>query len=268
MEKFHFNFILLVLLSSCNGDISNPRENLSSSNDKSLEFSWKNQVPLREWIEDTTLLDGSPEITPLPFGPPIKTIDDLCYQSELFYYKIIGGPYHWNDYKSGYTKTYLFPPVSFLNYKSVDSDIFYGMENCFYLNKNLNPAEIEHVSLLTKYKIRLPDIGGFQVFYMSNEENLFQDFMEICQLSKYGVLIIYDKSEKKANLLTVFYEVHGESTKFMYFYIDKKYNIYLCEISYYGSEDESEGELHIERKYEVKISQNGEFLIKELYNND
>ncbi|MBX2984904.1 MAG: hypothetical protein KF882_02905 [Bacteroidia bacterium] len=278
MNTYTIKICFFVFLLSCNSNTTSNKESIEINNilaesDKkpdSVFLSSKKEQLERQWEEDTTLSDEEPKITPLPFGPSIKNIDDLCLQNKLFYYKIIETAAYMNDCEPRYTKTYLFPPVDFLNITKINENEYY--DECYYINRLLSPHDINKVSRLAKYKVRLPDFGKFQVFYMSNEHYLFQDFMEGCQKPKYGIIILYDKEERKANLLTIFNEESfgAEGTYQRFFYIDKDYTIHICNIkeSYVVfDEEESLGiiENDMQETYKIVISSEGKFLINNIF---
>lgn len=212
---------------------------------------------------DTTIISNeSSGITALPFGPRIKDINDLC-KGSMFYYDLIGEEYSFKDTPSPqkYTDTYKLPPIEKYIYTIVDT--LYERSSC---EGNIL---VDSLISIDSYKIRLPDLGRFEIYYMSNDAEVFDDFSEkyksFCEnffYQFYGVLILYEKETKIARLLPIFYETSKESWHARYFYITEEYKILLC------NRNASEGDpvdITVGPAYEIIIQDDGKFLIKNIF---
>ena len=205
----------------------------------------------------------SAPVTSLPFGPKMSSADGICAVNDKFYYDLIGKGFRVSSGFKEFTNSYKLPPIKKYKYTIVDTN--YEGSSCS------NNIPIDSLISVKEYKIRLPDYEGFEVYYMTDDDEYKKDISDVYKgacgsfyYRLYGILILYERKTEIARLLPVFYDHYSESVKTRHFYIDKNYRILLCNKRYdeghytSGSPvDKATGPL-----YEVKISKSGDFLIK------
>lgn len=196
-------------------------------------------------------------ITKLPFGPKLKNVNELYIHSFDFYDKLIGGKNEGKGVK--YTTTYQLPNIKNVKYIVVDSsDEYY---NCYH------NIPIDSLLLINKYKCRLPDIGILEMYYMSNDKSISQDFTRAFErycstliYDNYGHLILFNKKTQEAKVITIFYSYYLDSYRTREFYIDENYKIYISNKMY--TEGDNGVDKHGLSGYEISISEDGSVTIK------
>ncbi len=205
----------------------------------------------------------TPRITPLPFGPAESSAKTFCKDS-WFYYNLIGKGYKLYEGFKQYTPTYSLPPIA--KYQFLNPTPDYRGNHCH------DSTYVDSLIKITKYRVRLPDRDGYQVYYMTGytgQDSLFANTDNYnCRsfnYSLYGFLIFYESTQQLARLLPVYYNYFGdESVQVRQFYIDANYRILLCDKSF-GEGDPDGGDpvsRDIGPVYEVKINRNGKLTIK------
>ena len=186
--------------------------------------------------------------TKLPFGFRAKDVKDVKTYDHAFYTKYVN---------AGQPVLNL-PPVKSAHYVLADKDYDSGLCYGAIDSKNIK---------LKRYKYRLPDHKGFQVYYMTDDseksQNLAEEFGTTC-MTTYGNLIVYDSKTQSAQVLTVYYSFYIDSQQQRYFYIDNDYTIYMADESVSGGEDGAD-EPSPGRVYRAVINDTGGFSISTIF---
>ena len=143
----------------------------------------------------------------------------------------------------------------------------------YFVSDNENPIGLCYETLknenikLKKYKYRLPDYKGFQIYYMSGNSKspntLKEEFSIDCH-TDYSNLIVYDTKSQTASVLTIYYSFYIDSAQQRYFYIDEKFNIYMAdEFSTDGENDKEES--NPQKVCVANINNQGSFSIKVIF---
>ncbi len=279
MNKIIFITIVIANLFSCenhsdyvkNNDITSDTDSLDKFSENEFQTIFNSRQNEMNIYENEILYDEDAPVTQLPFGPNIKSIDLLCETSSQFYYEIVGKESQWNNYTEQHTKSYKLPAITTYKYIMIDS--VEEMRGCNFKREDINKKELGSIFKITKFKRRLPDYGKFKIYYMSNDLRKFQDFSEDfpknCTLftsTVYGMIILYNPEKKSASLLPVYLEGLPSDSQFeRVFYINEEYKISVCDVRHsYDeiSEDEVYLESSIQKRFEVSITLDGEFIIK------
>jgi hypothetical protein len=208
---------------------------------------------------DTTLTTGTPAITSLPFGPHIAKPSDLCTESFTFYRKLVGE--NLDKSRPEYTETYLLPATREMHYRILDPAYETGICN--------NDVSVNDLFKVNKYKYRLPDRGGNEIYYMTNKAKTSRDFSKEFEIycenilpDFYGYLIVRNKKTNVAFVLSVYQETYRDSYTARQFYIEKDYTIRVCNIQY--AEGPDGADKFTGPAYEVMISNDGDFSVKKI----
>ena len=214
---------------------------------------------------DTAAIIAQPTgvpITPLPFGPAGSTNKNFYKKDIWFYHRLIGEGYTiQHDYFTTYTPTYPLPPIEKYEH-AVDEE---GRDFC--LGDSDRQISVDSLFAIKKYRIRLPDHKGFEVYYMTGQadvDTLFPQRYTTCEMNYrlYGYLIFYEKATKTARLLPAFYDWYGESQHCKGFYIDSNYHIFTYSQMMY--EGDNKADIAGGPVQEVKIDSKGKFTIETL----
>jgi hypothetical protein len=204
-------------------------------------------------------------ITSLPFGPRDGS-KKLFSNGGRFYLDLIGDGYSPDNGFKRFTPTYPLPPITKYMYTVVDT--VYDPRDCGY------GIPLDSVFRVSRYRVRLPDHEGFEVYYMADiagineaNKNLTPGFNGRCanfELHFYGLLIFYKSVTKIAHLLPVYYNYFGESEHERHFYIDKNYRITICNKICSEGDYDSKDPVNIMDgpRYEVTMKKSGDFAIK------
>jgi len=200
-----------------------------------------------------------PEITQLPFGPKIKS-KKWYYDDIHFYARLISNDPKLIDFDTLVTPTFNLPKIKAIKYIHTKND-----KN--YICNNGKP--VDSLLRLTKYRYRLPDIAQYKSYYMCgfnfNHNDYSETFRNNCPefaYTCYGYLILYDTLTKIANVIDIYFVTYRDGFNIeRRFKIDKNYHIDMVEIGTSGEDEDTSK--HIENKYTISISKNGEIKMSE-----
>lgn len=185
----------------------------------------------------------------LPFG-----IENMKSDTSNFYVGLIGKNLDTENSIEKYP-SFSFPKVKIINYIKLDSSEFYNCQN---------GELIDSMFTALPYQYRLPNIANYECYYSTGMSADFGDYSEEmrehCQgftFWYYGYLTFYDRETHVANVLPIFY-IQGQDgyIKSRSFYIDRLFQISLCDFAYIGDED-GKVERYVSCKYSVSISSDG-----------
>jgi hypothetical protein len=229
-----FAAILFLLIIACNNNISTSQSS-SAKPDKT--------GPVGNHKDSVTA------ITPLPFVSKPKDIKDVKSYNSGFYYSFI----------ENNRPVLKLPPIKSAHYVVADKEYNTGLCYNSLESKTIKP---------TRYKYRLPDYKGFEVYYMTGDaektQELAEEFGTACKAA-YGNLIVYNPKDQSAQVLTIYYSFYIDSQQERYFYIDKDYTIYMAEESVSEGEEGADDPLP-GKVYRAVINDIGKFSISTIFN--
>lgn len=191
--------------------------------------------------------NNTPEIRQLPFAPKPKDIKDVKTYESSFYAALADNE-----------PTLKLPHIKSAQYVLADKE--YGTGLCY---DNPDSKSIKPV----KYKYRLPDHKGFQVYYMTGDAGKSQDLAEefgTTYSTVYGNLIVYDPKTQSAQVLTVYYSFYIDSQQERFFYIKSDYTIYMADESVSGGEEGADAPSP-GKVYRAVINDTGGFTISIIF---
>ncbi len=201
---------------------------------------------------------GAP-ITPLPFGPAGGTATTFYKKDAWFYFRVMGkGDTSERFHETKYTPSWPLPPI--VKYTHAADG---GRDSC-YNGERL--TSVDSLFSITKYRVRLPDHKGFEVYYMTGDAKIdpvFPPHCETCEMNYglYGYLIFYERATQTAHLLPAYYSYYIDSQHTRMFYIDSNYRIFLYDEQMTDG-DNGDPSITGGPVDEVTINSKGEFTIK------
>lgn len=199
----------------------------------------------------------APAITQLPFGPGMKKKEDLAQADAALFKALIGTGLDSDN--PIFTPTYLLPTTTQINYYAIEREVREVI--CDGQNS-------KNMFTVPRYKLRLPDYKGFQIYYMTNDavkpEAESNELREPCDYvyNYYGNLVVYNPTTKTANIITLFNSTYNDWPYDRMFFIEKDYTIYIADFT----ADDGGEELppYPGPSFKITISDTGEFLIDRL----
>lgn len=201
-------------------------------------------------LTDEEIWNREVNITPLPFGPEVSNPIQICSEDHLFYTNLISK----NSVSDTptLTKSKKLPHIKDYRYVEVDTN---RRSNCTYGDKDTSYIFLD-------YKVRLPDLGKWQVYYnsgmLSDSSTYLKNKNVKCSeylYTNYGHLILYDTSNSFAIVMAIYFEKYIDAYSTRRFFIDEKYNLFICNVGY--AEGEEGVDEYISSKYKVKFKPDG-----------
>lgn len=220
MDKFLF-FCLYIIFYACKSNHDNislhNADTILSIDKDSLKLDVNtDNVLTKENFEDTSFVDGTPEITKLP----------------------LNAHYSYNDmtkFIKNSAKVYRLPYINKINLILTDST--YGL-----CGKNIGVDT--SVFKFKKYRYKLPDINGYESYIVC--DTTFQNygvgnvFKKRCYgnyILIHGYLILYNTLNREAHVILIYYQDYPRNRRGT-FDIDSNYNLHLLGYNYFEFDED------------------------------
>jgi len=210
------------------------------------------------YVTEHVLYEEALYITPLPFGPGMKKKEQLANTDAASFIALIGKDM--DTQYPVYTPTYILPAAKNILYTAIEPEVDKAI---------CEGQDPDNLFTTPKYKLRLPDHNGLQVYYMTNDAVNHQgnadELREHCSgyaYNYYGNLVVYNPATKTANTSTIFQSKFSDWPHDRLFFIDKDYTIYIADFT---PDDGDEGSpAYHGPSFKVTISGSGQFVINKL----
>lgn len=204
-------------------------------------------------LDSSNSSTGATAPASLPFGPPLEPATTLCDADERFFSDLIGQ--NLAD-QPLYTTSFPLPGIDSVHYVVIDSNIRH--RPC------LDGRSIGAHLRFASYKQRLPDLGAYEMYYVSDatrNESYTDADPALCPdftFEFYGFLLQVDRPRRSAQAYLLHSSAYVDALVFRTFHIGTDYSIQLCE-KLFTSDEEGQAERSINWTAQLHLRPDGSF---------